>query len=83
MQEPTTAGRIAGSLNVGCYAGHRYPERPVWVDLAGVRVGVAEIVSRWREEDRLGFRVKLRDRRRMLLYYDPNKDTWSGTVQHG
>lgn len=73
-----TAG--AGRLNVGCYAGHRYPERPEWVELDGERVDVAEIEKEWREEDRLGFVVKLSDRRRLLLYYEPNEDTWSGDL---
>ena len=30
---------------------------------------VIEIEKEWREEDRLGFVVKLRDGRRLLLYY--------------
>ena len=83
MQDPTAAGNPAGRLNVGCYAGHRYPERPEWVELDGVRVDVTEIVSQWREPERLGFLVELRDRRRVLLYYDPNEDAWSGTLQNG
>ncbi len=72
------ADNPAGRLNVGCYAGHRYPERPEWVELDGQRVDVVDIEKEWREQDRLGFAVKLRDRRRMLLYYEPNDDTWSG-----
>ncbi len=78
MSERTAADESAGRLNVGCYAGHRYPERPEWVELDGERVDVVEIEKEWREQDRLGFAVKLRDRRRMLLYYEPNDDTWSG-----
>ena len=70
----------AGRLNVGCYAGHRYPERPQYVVLAGKQINVVEIEREWREEDRLGFAVKLRDRRRLLLYYDPNDDSWSGDL---
>ena len=78
MSERTVADESAGRLNVGCYAGHRYAERPEWVELDGERVDVVEIEKEWREEDRLGFVVKLRDRRRMLLYYEPNDDAWSG-----
>ncbi len=83
MRKQELAGRFAGRLNVGSYAGHRYPERPEWVELDGVRVDVTEIVNQWREEEQLGYVVELRDRRRMLLYYDPNEDAWSGTLQNG
>ena len=75
------AGLRAFSLCVGCYAGQRYPERPQWVELDGERVEVASVESEWREEERLGFLVTLRDGRRLLLYYVPNEDLWSGVVQ--
>ena len=65
-------------LNVGFYAGHRYPQRPEWVELEGVRIDVIEVVREWREQDRLGFEVQLGDGTRLLLYYDPNEDAWSG-----
>ncbi len=83
MSDANPSRNVFGRLNVGCYAGHRYPERPEWVELDGVRVDVAQIESQWREEERLGFLVELRDRRRMLLYYDPNEDAWNGTLQNG
>ena len=67
-------------IRVGCYAGHRYPERPQWVEADGTRVEVASMESEWREEERLGYRVTLRDGRRMLLYYVPNDDRWTGVV---
>ncbi|OGO51676.1 MAG: hypothetical protein A2148_09935 [Chloroflexi bacterium RBG_16_68_14] len=75
------AGLRAFAVRVGCYAGHRYPERPQWVELEGTRVEVASVDSEWREEDRLGYLVTLRDGRRLLLYYVPNEDLWSGVVQ--
>lgn len=82
--ESTPEHNLAGShvidIRVGCYAGNRYPERPQWVDIEGTRVEVASLESEWREEDRLGYRVTLRDGKRMLLYYVPNKDRWSGVV---
>jgi hypothetical protein len=84
--DPTPPGELAGlrafELRVGAYAGQRYPERPQWVELDGRREEVASIESEWREEERLGFLVKLRDGRRLLLYYVPNEDIWSGAVQH-
>ncbi len=75
------AGHRAFTLRVGCYAGHRYPQRPEWVELAGERIDVAAVESEWREEERLGFLVTLRDGRRLLLYYVPKEDLWSGALQ--
>ncbi len=75
-----SSGSRASDIRVGCYAGHRHPERPQWVEVEGKRVGVASLESEWREEERLGYRVTLRDGKRMLLYYVPNEDRWSGVV---
>jgi hypothetical protein len=50
------------------------------VDLDGARVDVAAVENEWREEDRLGYLITLTDGRRMLLYYVPNEDLWSGIV---
>jgi hypothetical protein len=82
MDSREVAGRTAGQLNVGSYAGQRYPERPEWVELNGVRIDVTGVVRAWREEARLGFDVKLSDATRLLLYYDPNNDVWSGKRKH-
>ena len=82
MRKQEIAGRSAGRLNVGSYAGHRYPQRPEWVELDGVRIDVTEVVREWREQDRWGFEVQLSDATRLLLYYDPNEDAWSGKLQH-
>ncbi len=75
------SGLRAFELRVGCYAGHRNPERPEWVELAGERIDIESIESEWREEDRLAFKVLLRDGKRLLLYYVPNQDLWSGVLQ--
>ncbi len=68
-------------MSVGRYAGASYPERPLWVERDGARSDVAEVVAQWREEERVGFRVRLDDGRRMLLYYVPELDLWSGVAQ--
>ena len=84
MSHAIPQGQLAGlrafSLRVGCYAGHRYPERPQWVEIEGAQTEVASVDSEWREEHRLGYRVTLRDDRRLLLYYVPNDDLWSGVL---
>ena len=71
-------GLRAFAVTVGAYAGASSPERPQWVERDGVRVDVAAIESQWREEERLGFRVLLADGVRLLLYYVPELDLWSG-----
>ncbi len=73
-------GLRAHALRVGCYAGHRYPERPQWVELEGERFDVDRVESEWREEERMGFLVRLCNGRRILLYYVPYHDLWSGVL---
>ncbi len=84
MSSSVPAGELTGlrafALRVGAYAGQRYPERPEWVEIEGRREQVASVESEWREEERLGFLLTLRDGKRLLLYYVPNEDLWSGVV---
>jgi hypothetical protein len=81
---PAADGELAGlrafEVRVGAYAGQRHPERPLWVEIEGARAEVASVESEWREEERLGWLVTLRDGRRVLLYYVLNDDLWSGVV---
>jgi hypothetical protein len=80
MDEREEEGVRAFALTVGAHAGASYPERPLWVERGGERVPVEEIESRWREVERLGFRVRLADGSRLLLYYVPELDLWSGVA---
>lgn len=80
MDKDEEAGLRAFAIRVGCYAGGSYPERPQWIERAGVRQDVAEVVAQWREEERLGFRVRLTDGATLLLYYVPELDLWSGVA---
>jgi hypothetical protein len=73
-------GLRAFALTVGAYAAATSPERPQWIERDGARVDVAEIESQWREEERLGFLVRLADGARVLLYYVPELDLWSGVT---
>ncbi|HET6614508.1 MAG TPA: hypothetical protein VFH62_01365, partial [Dehalococcoidia bacterium] len=63
------AGLRAFALEVGAYAGASYPERPEWVMLDGRRCAVEDVLASWREEERIGFRVRLEGGRLLLLYY--------------
>ncbi len=80
MDRDEEAGLRAFALRVGCYAGASYPERPLWVERDGARVDVAEVESQWREEERIGFRLRLADASRLLVYYVPEFDLWSGVA---
>ena len=78
MDKDEEEGLRAFTLTVGAYAGGSSPERPQWVERDGVRSDVVEVESQWREEERLGFRVRLADGGSLLLYYVPELDLWSG-----
>ena len=78
MDKDEEAGLRAFALKVGCYSGAAYPERPEWLERDGLRVDVAAVEAQWREEERLGFRLRLTDGSRALVYYVPELDLWSG-----
>lgn len=78
MDEIEEAGLRAFALEVGCYAGATYPERPMWIARGGERADVVDVESQWREEERLGFRVRLTGGASVVLYYVPELDLWSG-----
>ena len=78
MDKDEEEGLRAFALKVGAYAGASYPERPLWVERDGVRSDVVEVEAQWREEERLGFRVRLADGSPLVLYYEPEVDLWAG-----
>ncbi len=75
-------GLRAFALRVEAYAGAAYPERPLSVERDGRAVAVDEVLAQWREEERIGFRVRLADGSQLLLYYVPELDIWSGAGAH-
>jgi len=74
------AGLRAFALTVDAYAGAQYPERPAWIERDGRRQAVAEVLGQWREEERVGFRVRTDNGEIWLLYYVPDLDLWSGVA---
>jgi hypothetical protein len=80
MDSDEEAGLRAFSLSVGAYAGALSPERPWWIEHGGKRLAVAHLEAQWREEERLGFRVRLSDGTSWLVYYVPELDLWSGVA---
>ncbi len=65
-------------LDVGCYSGGRYGERPQWVELDGRRVAVKRVDKQYKQPERLVFEVTLEDERRLTLYYYTKQDVWLG-----
>jgi len=69
---------VESPLNVGCYSGGSYGERPQWVEREGRRLAVVSVNRQYREEERLVFDVTLEDKGRLILYYYPQRDAWLG-----
>lgn len=83
MDSDEEEGLRAFALRVDAYAGASYPERPLSVERDGARADVVEVQSRWREEERVGFRLLLSDGQIVLVYYVPELDLWSGVWTPG
>ena len=66
-------------IEVSCYSGYRYGERPVSFKLLEKNFVVKEIVDQWYGEDYLYFKIRADDQRVYLLKYDQAKDRWSLT----
>jgi hypothetical protein len=73
-------GLRAFAVRVEAHAGASYPERPLRIERDGAIVDVADVLAQWREEERIGFSVRLADGTRLLLYYVPELDIWSGAL---
>ena len=80
MDPDEEEGVRAFELKVGAYAGASYPERPLWIERGGQRIEVTSVEAQWREQERIGFRVRLADGESILLYYVPELDLWSGAA---
>ena len=62
---------------VKCYAGYRYPERPLAFQIRGRDYRVERIIDRWYGEETHYFKVLADDRRVYLLGYRPGQDVWT------
>jgi hypothetical protein len=63
-------------VEVSCYSGCRYGERPISFKLLEKTFFVKEILDRWVGEDHLYFKVRADDQRIYLLKYDFGQDRW-------
>ena len=67
------------NLEVRCYSGHTYAERPEFFRWNGVEYLIEEIEEAWREPGKSWFRVRVGDNKRFKLCYNKTKEQWSLT----
>ena len=66
-------------LEVNCYSGHTYAERPRSFEWQGIKYEVEEIESAWQEPDARYFRVRTGDNKFFRLCYNETENQWSLT----
>ena len=66
-------------LEVKCYSGHTYAERPLSFIWQGIEYEVEEIEKAWQEPGERWFLVKTRDNKSFQLCYNEAQDEWSIT----
>jgi hypothetical protein len=64
-------------IEVCCYSGYRYGERPLSFKLLEKTFAVEEIIDQWYGEDYLYFKVRADNQKVYVLKYDQAKDRWS------
>jgi len=62
---------------VECYAGYRYPERPLAFQIKGREYKVEIMIDRWYGEEATYFKVLADDQRVYLLRYYPGQEGWT------
>jgi len=67
------------NLEVSCYSGHTYAQRPLSFNWQGVDYQVEEIEKEWLESGERWFLVKTGDNKSFQLCYNEAKDRWSIT----
>ncbi len=70
-------------LEVSCYSGHTYAERPKSFRWQGVAYEVAEIEKAWQEPGKRCFQVSTEDNKLFNLCYNETKQQWSLTAITG
>lgn len=64
-------------LDVECYSGSRYAERPISFDYLGHKHVVEVVVKAWRSPTALHFCVKTQEDKSFELTYDEIAEEWS------
>ena len=64
-------------VQVTCYSGHTYAERPELLIWEGVEHKVKQIEKEWQEPGARLFKVVTKDSRVFILSYNERADEWS------
>lgn len=64
-------------VEVACYAGSRYPQRPLRVTWRDAEHEVLAVEREWQEPRRRCYLVRLEDDRRLTLSYYERNDRWT------
>lgn len=67
-------------VEVTCYSGHTYAERPERVRWQGVDYRIVRVDRSWHEPGGKGFQVSTRDNKRFRLCYNGANGQWSVTA---
>ena len=65
------------NLEVNCYSGHSYAERPCSFRWEGVAYEITEIEKSWLEPDERHFLVRTGDNKLFKLCYNTIREGWS------
>ena len=66
-------------VDVACYAGSRYPQRPLRVTWRGAERDVLAVEREWQEPRRRCYLVRLEGDRLLRLSYYERNDRWTAT----
>ena len=69
----------SGELEVSCYSGHTYAERPKSFKWQGTAYEVAEIEKAWQQPGKRCFQVSTGDNKLFNLCYNETQHQWSLT----
>jgi len=64
-------------VQVKCYSGHKYVERPLSLVWEGAEIMVREIEKEWQSPGARLFQVRAEDGRVFVLSYNERYDEWS------
>jgi hypothetical protein len=65
------------NVEVKCYSGHTYAERPVSFRWRGIEYQMEEVEKAWREPGERYFQVRTRDNKFFRLCYNEAEKQWS------
>ena len=70
---------IEEMVDVACYAGSHYPQRPLRVTWRGAERDVLAVEREWQEPHRRCYLVRLEGDRLLRLSYYERNDRWTAT----